>query len=446
VSTTYSPVDTLNDPQVKSYFLGILESSLAVEEKYQRFIDFFAKELAVRYKLLETLQRSVEPAGETRDLEEKLQRVADELSESMGVWKPERIISHLQVAIRRAIGRLRNSQHWDKGWGATPDHSESWGTAFAVLCLKAASTLSDMEFDVDIDDMLRGGISWLETHPEAWSVDYIGSTEGKDVLDTSLAICCFLRTPREYIDRVAAATSRSVEILARMQNEDGGWDAKLWGAHVGTLTRVWSYVPSTSFALQALAETREMKFRSNALKALTWLIQTQNEDGSWNYGSCQPGTSTLSGLPMIVRTCEALQGIIAATTVFEVRVEGMEHSIAKAVEWIKTKEKPIFDSDRNIKGWGFFDDDITGDRNIGVEWGTSLFDFENTCLTVETLAQLPQTSLPLLSANVKLLGDSQVKRDNDPEDGNWPLGHTARIAHALIKFYERVRAKVRIHG
>jgi len=46
----------------------------------------------------------------------------------------------------------------------------------------------------------------------------------------------------------------------------------------------------------------------------------------------------------------------------------------------------------------------------------------------------------LVSANEKWLLDSQVKRDNDPEDGNWPQGHTARIALSLIEFYKRVRA------
>jgi squalene cyclase len=430
MNTIYSPVDTLNDQRVKSYFLGILGSNLTVDEKYQRFVDFFAKELVVRDKLLESLRGKLEEGGEARELEEELARVSEKVSEAVGAWRPEYISRRMQDAIRRAVRRLRTSQHQDKGWGPTPENSQHWGTAYAVLCLNAARTLHDVEFDVDIDDMLKGGISWLATHPEKWSVDYIGSLGQKSVTDVAVAIVCLLRTPREYTNRVAGATSRGVERLARAQNVDGGWDAQLWGENVGTLRGVWSYVPSTSFALQALSGTGDMKFEGNASKALAWLIRTQNEEGSWNFGSCQPGASMLSGPPTFVRTCEALQGIIAAT-VLKVSVEGMERSIAKAVEWIRTQEKPIFDSDRNIKGWG---------------WESSTSHCEDTCFTVETLAQLPQASPPLLSANAKWLVDTQVKRDNDPEDGNWPQGHTARLALSLIEFYKRVRADVQSNG
>ncbi len=430
MNTIYSPVDTLNDQRVKSYFLGILGSNLAVEEKYQRFIDFFAKELVVRDKLLESLRGRLEEGGEARELEEELAMASEKVSEAVGAWRPEYISRRLQDAIRRAVRRLRTSQHRDKGWGATPENSQHWGTAYAVLCLNAARTLQDVEFEVDIDEMLEGGISWLATHPETWSIDYIGSLGQKPVTDVAVAIVCFLRTPREFTDRIAAATSRGVELLARAQNVDGGWDAQLWGENVKTPRGVWSYVPSTSFALQALSGTGNMKFQGNASEALAWLIRTQNEEGSWNDDSCKPGTSALPGTPTIVRTCEALQGIIAATG-FKVSVEGMERSIAKAVEWIGTQEKPIFDTERNIKGWG---------------WATSTFDFENTCSIVESLAHLPHTSLPLLSANVKWFLDTQVKWDNDPEDGNWPAGHTARIALSLIEFYKRVRADVQSNG
>ncbi len=126
--------------------------------------------------------------------------------------------------------------------------------------------------------------------------------------------------------------------------------------------------PLDEFCFAGLSGTGDMKFEANASKALAWLIRTQNEEGSWNFGSCQPGASMLSGPPTFVRTCEALQGIIAAT-VLKVSVEGMERSIAKAVEWIRTQEKPIFDSDRNIKGWG---------------WESSTSHYEDTCFTVET--------------------------------------------------------------
>jgi hypothetical protein len=214
--------------------------------------------------------------------------------------------------------------------------------------------------------------------------------------------------------------SRGIRVLAGAQNADGGWDAEIWGRDIPTPVGVWSFVPSTSFAVQALAATGDMAYRDQASRALAWLVRVQNEDGSWNFGSCQPGVNRLTGFPNIVRTCEALQGIIAART-FDVGAEGLESAIASAVEWIRAQEQPIFDSDRKIAGWG---------------WA----DYENTCLTVETLAKLPESFLPMLSPNARWLVDSQTRRDNDPEDGNWPQGHTARIALSLIEFYKRVRA------
>lgn len=140
MNVTYNPVATPNDPKVRNYFLGILSSNLAVEEKYRRFIDFFAKELEMRDKLVESLGGMLREGVEARDLEKELERVSDKLSESVGAWSPQYIIGHLQDGIRRAIRRLKASQHRDKGWGSTPENSQYWGTAYAMLdCGKDAA-------------------------------------------------------------------------------------------------------------------------------------------------------------------------------------------------------------------------------------------------------------------------------------------------------------------
>jgi hypothetical protein len=110
--------------------------------------------------------------------------------------------------------------------------------------------------------------------------------------------------------------------------------------------------------------------------------------------------------------------------------------IEKAVDWLLSKEKALYDRTGMISGWG---------------WGDALIEdlrvdeMQNTWLTLETLVQAdsPAISLPLLTANAQWLmkQQHQAAADEDPiEDGKWePVGHTARIALSLIEFYTKIK-------
>jgi hypothetical protein len=187
----------------------------------------------------------------------------------------------------------------------------------------------------------------------------------------------------------------------------------------------------------------EQSFR----KGLQWFIETQNDDGSWNNKSCTPASKKIEGVPSITKTCDAIKGILTvkdslptsknvpSTSLEEKILSPEDYAVEKGVNWLLSQEKPLYDQNKNITGWGWGAETI-GDQKIA--------DIENTWLTLETLVQIdsPNISLPLLTANAQWLMKQQHKpaTDEDPiEDGKWePKGHTARIALSLIEFYKKI--------
>ena len=236
---------------------------------------------------------------------------------------------------------------------------------------------------------------------------------------------CFYRVGRAYVRRDSALRIyRSIDRLYHSQNEDGGWDANLWGYEVKTPTYVWSEVGATSMALQALAEAREERFAAVVRKGMQWLAASQNPEGSWNDGSCRPDWAPfrLTGGPVVNKTCDALQGILAGQ-VLEIPLEPFSDSIERGIRWLCSQVQPGL----TFRGGG--------------EGGFSTRDYESICLTLETLLWLPESSTPDLSAFVNWLLFSQRRQAGDVEDGAWVLGHTARIGLALAQYYWRSQGK-----
>ncbi len=411
-----NPSETLNDPEVRKYFLEILESNLSSQDKYDKFIRFFKLETEINNGMLSYGSKLL------TDDKNKIDKILFDVVQKIGIWKPYKIIEQTKDSIKGAIRRLKNSQHRDGGWGFDIESSNFWGTAYAVLCLDSAKNLREIKFDVDFNSMVERGINWIEDNSMYWSVEHISPQGEMPVYEISLAIKCFYQVEKKHLSKKTSdAISQCVERLIESQNSDGGWDAKIWGTEVRSHIKVWSEVGATSFVLQALAETRSEKVRRTIDKGINWLIKTQNLDGSWNDGSCAPGKNKLSGKPSINKTCDALQGILMGKN----NINESIANIDQAVEWLQKMEKPIIDENRNIKGWGW--DDYT------------VAHFENTCLTLETLVELPDASLPLLTANAQWLMENQYKKDGDMEDGDWKGGHTARIALSLIEYYRKIK-------
>jgi squalene cyclase len=323
-----------------------------------------------------------------------------------------------------AVQRMRRSQHSDGGWGLQVEQSNFWHTAYAVLFLRAVRNLPEQDGMGETGEMLASAIAHLERHSECWAADMLSVFPGISIYETGVMARCFYRVGRAYVRRESALRIyRSIDRLYHSQNNDGGWDAKLWGYEVKTPIYVWSEVGATSVVLQALAETREQRFEAVVNRGMQWLAAVQNPDGSWNNGSCGPDLAAfqLSGQPAVNKTCDALQGILAGQGL-EIPLQPFRKCMELGAAWLRSQAKPILDRQH---------------QSDGCEGGYGPADYENTCLTLETLLRLPGTPLADLSSFAAWLLNSQRRQPGDAEDGAWVLGHTARIGLALTQFYLR---------
>jgi hypothetical protein len=323
--------------------------------------------------------------------------------------------------------RFQRSQHLDGGWGPRVEESTFWHTAHILVCLLAARRCPELGLKEELEPLLQPGFTYLERYPEEWATDTILPEGFLSVYDLCLMVRCFFHGGREFLRReTAVRIYRGIERLYHAQNEDGGWDANLWGYAVLTPTRQFSEVGATSAAMAALAEVCDDRFVASIQRAGRWLVSTQNIDGSWNDGSARPDLDAfvLTGDPRISKTCDALQGILSIRA-FDLPADPYRVVIARAVDWLRRREMPVLDKRNRIRGWG---------------WGFSTADYENTCLALETLLQLPNPPLPLLASNAEWLVQNQRRQEGDVEDGCWVLGHTARITSALIAYSVKVQA------
>jgi hypothetical protein len=415
--------DCLCDPQVKDYFLHLLDQTLSPDEKYQKFVEFCIQS---------------DPTGQSFPLRTPLSFAPTELDE---------LSARLLESIEHALGRMQRSQHQDGGWGLQIEQSNFWQTVFAVRFLKLAQDLPGLSRAAEIEPLLRRGVAYLEQHSEYWAADTLATSSVLSIYEIGQMVHCFYRLGRSFLRRDSAQhVYRSIDHLYRCQNADGGWDASLWEYAVRTPIHVWSEVGATSIAIQALAETHDERFRGIAERAIQWLSAVQNPDGSWNDGSCRPDHPAfqLTGKPSVSKTCDALQGILAGEAL-DVSLHSFQSAIERAVNWLVWHELPILDRHQRPSSW---------------KWPYVAADYENACLTLEALLNLPAAFwgnpslptraaaysvdtldpsavlLPFLSATAGWLIQGQRRQPDDPEDGSWVLGHTARIGLALARFYQ----------
>jgi len=429
-----NPALILKDPEIKKYFLSILQSKLSDNDKYEQFINFFELESQVKGELLSAYGEQLLTVKS-----EKIEEMVSAAGQTIGIWKPEAILRETQNSIRRALQRLKNSQHRDGGWGFEVEVSHPWGTAYAVLCLNAAQEVGDFNIEGSVN--LDKGSKWLKEHSDKWSLEKIDDDGSRSVYDVSIVVGACYETGETGFPSLDDCWRKLLE----SQNNDGGWDARFWPENYLGPTRVFSDVGATSMALHALATVKKYTQPSHLplnlnqifLNGLQWFIQTQNEDGSWNNSTATAQSRQLQGDPSITKTCDAIKGIlIAKNSVSELDEQTTatgNQALDKAVSWLLSQETPLYDREGNIAGWGWGPETI-GDRRVA--------DLENTWLTLETLVQIesPSISLPLLTANAHWLMKQQHTVDGI-EDGKWePQGHTARIALSLIEYYNKIKA------
>ncbi len=400
----------LKDPEVRKYFLGILDSSASKEDKYEKFVAFFAQ--------VEQLERRL--VVQTSRPGENIDATIAQAAQEIGIWNPAKILQQTKNSLQRALQRIQNSQHRDGGWGYQVETSNIWGTAYALMALDSAIPILGIPFSAK--DNIGKGIDWIRNRAPDWSATDLVPDGQKSVYDAALAVrCMFCLKQADF-----KAVSASLDALLECQNPDGGWDARLWGKNV-KLVRVWSEVGATSMVLQALASDRNQRHRPHLEKAIAWILSVQNNDGSWNDGSCAPDSTALRGNPSIHKTCDALRAITAAK---ELGIsDSYVPSVDKAVKWLLQKEKPLSKGTGGAIGWGYD------------EMGDVLFrpDLEGTCLILEALVQVEGVSFPLITANAQWLMDAQHEEPNSVEDGKWESGDTFRTTLALLRYYTKIK-------
>jgi hypothetical protein len=404
-------VNTLRDEQVRRHFLAVLDSDQPAEKKYEELIAFFE-----RYdNLLNEI--SVQSAATPQDASGAAQEVS-RAAEKTGLWNPQGIRTRVEDCLRRALQRLRVCQHGDGGWGYYVEQSVTWGTAQVLLTLLKARRV--LELDPPVDPLVVQARDWLKGHSSTWELHDIPSGAERSSYEACLAV----RSLCEAGDASFHAVSRTLEWIVTNQNDDGGWDARIRRAEDSWPRRVYSEVGATRMAIQALVVAANPALRQVVSKSARWLESVQNEDGSWNSGSCHPGQTKPMGQPSISKTCDALQGIASAARA-GIRLPKHDDILRRAVDWIMAREQLRRTQDGGQLGWGYDDPEMP--------------DLDSTCLAMETLVSIPEASMPAVTTNAIWLMEAQYSEPGSVEDGKWSYGDTFRITAALLDYYAKIR-------
>jgi hypothetical protein len=416
-----SPADRLRDAEVHKFFLGVLQCDMPAEEKYKKFVDFFELDASLSQQLASRARDLVDETDQG-----KLHEVLASAAEDAGLWKPQEILAETEDSLRRAVRRLLVSQHRDGGWGFEIEVSHIWATVYSVLALYLADRRDLV--DIDLRDIYERGLDWLIARRKDWSVEDIPLEGERSIYELSAVIGCLSETGRDRDDpEVHRVVSTAIDRLRRAQNDDGGWDRSIWGTDWPGRTRIWSETGATGFALQALAAAGGETCKPVMAKGIDCLASAQNADGSWNIMITRHVLDR--GARSVTKTCNALKGILAG------RVAGIDmapyrDTIAKGVEYLQSRELPIFTDAGTITGWGWH-----REEQLPVPVST----FENTTHTLETLLQVEDVSLPPLTANASWLIHSQFRAPGSLDDGKWASNETGRITLALLRFYEAIK-------
>jgi hypothetical protein len=409
-----SPAEILGDPEVKRFFLGLMQSNLGPEDTYGQFVRFFELRAALSAELT---QHSGALRSGNRD---QADRVLAAAAHEAGLWQPREILDATLDTLKRALRRLLNSQHRDGGWGYQPEVSSTWATVYATMALHRAEELGGLAEDA-ATRAARRGIDWLLDHRIYWSVEDIPDTGARKIYELSAVLRSLLEIGADSSPEVRRLVAVCLQRLIEAQNADGGWDASMWGAaaHPGEIRR-WSDVGATSLAVQALASTRDPVpdwFLAAIVNGKAALGRSQNPDGSWSVMLHPQSLAEAGGVP--TKTCDAIKGLLAGKRLgFD--ITAYQQEIDRAVEWLERREKPIY-TETGIAGWGWT--------------GSELPVLEETCHTLETLLRVDRVRLPLLASNAIWLMRSQHREESSVEDGKWSNGDTGRIVLSLLEFY-----------
>lgn len=416
------PAALLDNPEVRRYFLEILRNQELDEvKKYEKFIEFFKQESRLRSEIENKV--SALRSSEKLDSSE-VDKIVSGAGQKAGVWKPADVLKSTEDSIRRAINTLTRSQREDGGWGR--EKSSLWETTFALLFLNSAKRVREVAADfqrLDGDDALERGAGWLKEHDDIWTAS---EKRAKSVYEMSLVTRCFYQLGQEDYPGVGPTW----KMIMSSQNEDGGWDTDIpvlqggkrrtfHGSEVGATAIVMETIASISHSgAKSTPDTHRQAF----LKAATWLIRSQNPDGSWMDVNFNAESGEAHPTPSMNKTCDALRGLLSAPA-FDIDVKRWQPKIDLAVDWILDQERLITSREVEVR-WGWISNE-------------DLRDLEGSTLSLEALVKVDTIPLPLLTTCAQWLMKYQHS-ESDKDCGAWEFGFTQRISLALVEFYERI--------
>ena len=424
------PVRTLEHPEVRFFLTHLFASDARSDEKYLMLTRLF--------ELQDRLSRKIwEHEGPEEDTPDAMQKMVAAIARHEGVWKSEELKRRTLDSVRCGVEYIRKSRYEDeRGWRVLrEDACRLWATGHALLALCSARDLP--EFAQDTKQMIDEGVGWVISDLREWFVESFPPPEQRSVYEVGLGLICLheaLPLAENRRAAVAPLIKATLHGLCGAQNADGGWDATIARqGHVGT-TGVFSDVGATSWAVQSLARwngasvdgSESHNFEAAVRKGIDWLLQTQNEDGSWSDGSCQPGTGLrLTGNPSITKTCDAIRGVLCAKHIEF--TAAYDTPVRRAVAWLRHQERRLpVEKGESVIGWAWEDKASRDTHSI------------TTCMTLETLVQVDEVSLPLFTANAQWLMDSQDRVLGSPTYGAWPQGDSFRSTLSLIEYYKRI--------
>lgn len=422
-------------PKAREHLLKVLrQESLSPEAKYQKLVEFIesVEKVAQAGWLCDEECWQEETFAGPQAVAPALRGLPNPSLLQKDFWDWQVALQDTENSIRRALERIRRCRHRDGGYGYHIEHSSVWGTCRAMSALVKSQGRFDLEWDQE--ELIQGCVAWLRSRQMQWAMLVSRPSEDRGQYETALAVCALIEVGPRYLGDLAYAVERTVLALAEAQNIDGGWDATLWGGASQGQHGIWSEVGATSLAVQAIAAWglwekkggHASELRQRLIAAMQWLRAAQNNDGSWNAGSCSPDSVRPRERPSATKTCDAIKGILVSSQFLNGDAsESIEECVTKGAHWVLGEERLLTNSQGAVMGWGFSD--------------PHLADLDSTCLVLETLVHVKTVSPIHLWANVRSLMAAQHREPGSVDDGKWAFGDTFRICSGLIEFHRKLK-------
>jgi hypothetical protein len=233
-----------------------------VAQRYGMKLDeaMFEKQRAQYLDNLRRLNRLAAPAVGSRIASAKADDTSEDLSFSLGIFplpvtglEPFRGETFGNIALVLANLQFEDGR-WIHGMARVPiESSDLLTTAYAVRTLQLHTPGPEK---ARIEHQIARAIEWLDHTPPSTTDDLIGRLYGL-----------------YWASRDRHRVSRAAEQLLREQKDDGSWAQK---------PGMNGDAYATGEALFALYATRQLDtFAASFKRGVTWLLHTQENDGSW---------------------------------------------------------------------------------------------------------------------------------------------------------------------